>query len=187
MTTVTEEELQDTIFHLRSFAAEQGMQWVLDEVDDAIALGVPETRTLRQTSRRGQTTYEDVTPGDELFALGQGPSRRSRRSEEFIRSRPMTALEQVNLLLQALRTVLADLDVIATGTLEALDPATLSDYIDPDSKTGLNLVAPEVETISFVPDEGSIAPGISINFIRQSQRRTRVSEIIDQIEAAVES
>lgn len=183
-----EEELQDTILHLRSFAARQGMQWVLDEVDDAIALGVPETRTLRQTSRRGQTTYEDVTAGDELLALGQGQSRRSRRSEEFIRSRPMTALEQVNLLLQALRTVLADLDMIATGTLEALDPATLSDYTDADSKFGIaNLVAPEVETISFVPDEGSIAPGISINSIRESQRRSRVSEIIDQIEASVES
>jgi hypothetical protein len=185
---MTEKELQDTIRLLRDFAVTQGMQWVLDEFDEAIALGVPETRTLRQTSRRGQTTYEDVTTHDEMLALGQGQSRRSRRSEEFTRSRPMTPLEQVHLLLDALRTVLADLDVIAAGTLEALNPETLSDYIDPDSNSDIQgLIAPEVETISFEPDEGSITPRISINFIRESQRRTRVSEIISQIEAAVES
>ena len=72
---MTGEELQDAIRKLREFAIVQGMQWVLDEVDEAIALGVPETRTLRQTTdRQGETTYEDVTPPDTLPfpSLGRG-------------------------------------------------------------------------------------------------------------------
>ncbi len=62
---MTGEELEDALRKLREFTAAQGMQWVLDEVDEAIALGVPETRTLRQTTnRQGLTTYVDVTDPD---------------------------------------------------------------------------------------------------------------------------
>ena len=67
---MTGEELQDAIRKLREFAVAQGMQWVLDEVDEAIALGVPETRTLRRTTdREGLITYEDVTPRTTCHAL----------------------------------------------------------------------------------------------------------------------
>jgi len=66
---------------LREFAAAQGMQWVLDEVDEAIAIDVPETRTLRQTTnRQGLTTYEDVTEPDGPPFPGQGRGRRTGRS-----------------------------------------------------------------------------------------------------------
>ena len=108
---MTGEDLQDAIRKLREFAAAQGMQWVLDEVDEAIALGVPETRTLRQTTnRQGVTTYEDVTAPDALPFPDLGRGRRTGRSAEFIRSRPMTPQEQAQLLVQALNRVLADLD-----------------------------------------------------------------------------
>ena len=172
---------------LREFAIAQGMQWVLDEIDEAIALGVPETRTLRQTTRQGFTSYEDVTEPDELFSIGQGPSRRHRRSEEFVRSRPMDPLEQVQLLLQALRRVLVDLEAVAVGCLDALDPATLSEYADPGSKSALTgFAVPSIATITFAPDEGSTAPGISIDFIRESQRRSRVIDVLDEIETEIE-
>lgn len=141
---------------LREFAAAQGMQWVLDEVDEAIALGVPETRTLRQTTNQGQITYEDVTAPDELPFAGQGRSRRTGRSAEFIRSRPMTLLEQAELLVQALGRVLADLDAVAVGSLEALDPATLSDHAEPEMKTIYQI--PRIGTISFVPRRGQHRP-----------------------------
>jgi hypothetical protein len=130
------EELEDAMRKLLEFVITQGMQWMLDEVDEAIALGVPETRTLRQpTSRQGLTTYEDVTAPDASPFPGQGRSRRTGRSTEFIRSRPMTPREQAQLLVQALGRVLADLEAVAVGSLEALDPATLSDYVAPDLKT----------------------------------------------------
>ena len=119
------------------------MQWVLDEVDEAIALGVPETRTLRQTTnRQGLITYEDVTAPDELPSPGQSRRRRSGRSADFIRRRPMTIREQAQLLIRALRRVLVDLDMVAIGSLEALNPATLSDHVDPDAELSLRRQAP---------------------------------------------
>jgi hypothetical protein len=74
---MTGEELQEAIRKLRAFAAAQGMQWVLDEADDAIALGVPETRTLRQTSRLGLVTYEDITA--EPFFIANLQAQRIQR------------------------------------------------------------------------------------------------------------
>lgn len=186
---MTEEELEDAVRKLREFAVAQGMQWVLDEVDEAIALGVPETRTLRQTTnRQGMTTYEDVTTPRELPGLARGQNRRTGRSSEFVRSRPMTSLEQARLLVEALGRVLADLDLVALGSLEALDPATLSEYMDPDAKTGIQVFpVPRVDTISFVPDEGSTAPAVSIDVIRRSQRRRQVAGLLSEIAAEIDS
>lgn len=183
---MTGEELEDAVRKLREFAAARGMQWVLDEVDEAIAIGVPETRTLRQTTnRQGMTTYEDVTAPDALLFPGQSRSRRTGRSADFIRSRPMTPQEQAQLLVQALSRVLADLDTVALGSLEALDPATLSDYVDLDPETSFPI--PPIGTISFVPDEGSTAPAVNIDVIRSSQRRTQVAGILREIEAEIDS
>jgi hypothetical protein len=192
---MTDEELADAMRKLREFAVAQGMQWVLDEVDEAIALGVPESRTLRQTrNRQGQTSYEDVTEPELLAQLGpveppdQVQARGTRRSEEFTRSRPMTVREQTELLVQALGKVLADLDVIANGSLEALDPASLSEYEDSAAKTGfVTTQMPHIGAISFVPDTGSSAPAISIGVIRSSQRHARVAALLGEIKAEVDS
>jgi hypothetical protein len=185
---MTAEELQDAMRKLREFASQQGMQWVLDEVNEAIAHGVPETRRLRQASQQGLISYEDITGTIGPSFPDQPQSRRSRRSEEFIRSRPMTQLEQAQLLVQSLRRVLADLDTVAVGSLEALSAETLSEDMDPELKANFpGLTIPHVENISFVPDEGSAAIGISIDFIRSSQRRQRVSELLTEIEAEIDS
>ena len=55
---MTPEELEETIRKLREFAVAQGMQWVLDEVDEAIALGVPETRTHGDPGAPGSRRYQ---------------------------------------------------------------------------------------------------------------------------------
>jgi hypothetical protein len=186
---MTEEGLQDTIRKLRAFAGDLGMQWVLDEVDEAIAVGVPEQRTLRQTTRQGRTSYEDITgPLDELLMLENGRSRRTRRSEEFVRSRPMTTLEQANLLLDALRRVIVDLDAVAVGCFDALDPDALSNDAGPDLATyARRFPVPRIENVSFSPDEGSTAPGISIDLIRKSPRGTRVAQLFAQLRAEIDS
>jgi hypothetical protein len=49
----------------------------------------------------------------------------------------MTTREQAQLLLRALSRVLADLDTVAAGSLEALDPATLSDYTPAETVLGM--------------------------------------------------
>jgi hypothetical protein len=183
---MTGEELQDAIRKLREFAVTQGMQWVLDEVDEAIALGVPETRTLRQTTnRQGVTTYEDVTAPDALPFPGLGRGPRTGRSADFIRSRPMTPREQAQLLVQAFNRVLADLDVVAVGSLKALNPETLSDHVDEDSARGFPI--PQVDSISFVPDEGSTAPAVSIDIILSSQRHAQVAGLLSEIQAEIDS
>jgi hypothetical protein len=185
---MTGEELESAIGKLREFAVAQGMQWVLDEVDEAIALGVPETRTLRQTSRRGVTTYEDVTNPDIPELSGGEQGRRGRRGEEFVRSRPMTPVEQVELLLQAIGKVLTNLDEIANGTMEALDPASLQDYLGETGKTdSLGLPVTPIASMSFVPEGGSTAPAVSIDVLRSSRRRARVGAILSQIEAEISS
>lgn len=179
---MTREELQDAMRKLREFAVAQGMQWVLDEVDEAIELGIPEIRTLRLTN------YEDVHTPDKSEVPGQRQSRRRGRSAEFARSRPMPPLEQAQLLVQALGRVLADLDAVAVEALEALDPATLSDYADADFGEALPTPpAPHVGTISFLPDEGSAATAVSIDVIRSSQRRTQAAGLLSEIEAEIGS
>lgn len=188
---MTDQELADTIRKLREFAVAQGMQWVLNEVDEAIALGVPETRTLRQTNRAGRTTYEDVTePAIPELATGPVRRRRNRRAEEtgrgrqdFVRSRPMTLREQAGLLIHAVRRVLTDLDAIADGTIDALDLGSLSDEQD----AFVDYPAPRVGAIRFAPDEGSTAPAINIDVIRGSRRRTQVANLLRQIEIEIES
>lgn len=193
---MTDQELADAIRKLREFAIAQGMQWVLDEVDEAIALGVPERRTLRQTNRAGRTRYQDVTePTTPELTTGPVRRRRNRRYEEtgrarqdFVRSRKMTSREQAELLVHALGRVLTDLDAIADGTLEALDPGRLSDHLDAAITPAFeDYPPPRVGTIRFAPDEGSTAPAVDIDVIRGSRRRTRVADLLHQIETEIDS
>lgn len=193
---MTDQELTDAIRRLREFAVAQGMQWVVDEVDEAIAVGVPETRTLRQTNRAGRTTYEDVTePPLRMLTTDPEPRRRNRRPEEarrghqdFVRSRPMTRREQAQLLVHALGRVLTGLDTIADGALNALDPGSLSDYLDVAIKPSAeDYPAPRVGTIRFAPEEGSTAAAVDIDIMRSADRRIRVADLLQQIEAEIQS
>ena len=97
----------------------------------------------------------------------------------------MTPREQARLLVQALGRVLADLDTVAAGSLEAL---VLPRF--PITLTGTrrsSFPIPHVGTISFVPDEGSTAPAVSIDVIRSSQRRAQVAGLLSEIEAEIDS
>lgn len=158
------DELASVKQKLRDFASANGMQWVLDEVDEAVSLGVPEIRTLRQSSQQGRITYEDITEPD----AGLMSTRRRRNTEDFVTRRPMTESEQVELLVQALKRVLVDLDGIAKQSIEALNDPELRDTLK--SPTLAETVSsqmpapPEVSGISFAPDEGSSSPAIRMRF-----------------------
>ena len=170
------EELADTLQKLRDFASVNGMQWILDEVDEAISLGIAETRMLKQSTQGGRTTYRR-----DPEISGPRGGRRSKRSEEFISRRPMTTLEQAELLLQALRRVLVDLDDIAVGSIGALNDRDL--HRQPDAEPGI--AVPFINGMSFAPDEGSNAPAINTDLMKIRDRRDASSEIISQIEREI--
>jgi hypothetical protein len=180
--------LAEAIHKMRAFAVTNGMQWVLDEVDEAISLGIPEVRELRQSTRQGQTTYEDVTSWTvDASRATSGATPTGRRVEKFVRRRPMTSLEQATLLVEALRNVLVGLDDVAEGALSALNSQgslaeEVSKTADPSSSH-----MPMVQSISFAPDEGSSSPAIDINRRRDSQRFELVTDVLDQIEIAINS
>ncbi|MGH2777280.1 MAG: hypothetical protein ACRDJB_01375 [Actinomycetota bacterium] len=183
------EELVQTNGKLRAFAAEHGMQWVLAEVDEAVALGVVETRELRRSSRSGRTVYEDVT--------GSTSARGRRRPEEFVRSRPMTDLEQVQLLVAALRRVLVDVDTVAAASIATLNDSELRQQTASPAAGGVEpwqLTSPQagpgeysettpplISQIDFEPDEGSTSPSTTTEALRHGDRRHHVADVLDQV------
>jgi hypothetical protein len=181
------EELTNVKQKLRNFASANGMQWVLNEVDEAVSLGVPETRTLRQSSRQGRITYVDITGPD----VGLASTRKRRNTEDFVTRRPMTEAEQVDLLIQALRRVLVDLDEIAKQSIEALNDPALRDPLHPPTLTDSESIQmpapPEVSGIAFAPDEGSSSPAINIEATRYTEPSILISDILALIEAEIRS
>lgn len=184
------EELFATRQKLRSFASAHGMQWVLDEVDEAVSLGISEARTLRQHTRQGQITYEDVTGLD--YSADATSARGRRGTEEFARRRPMTDLEQVELLVTALRRVLVDLDEIADEAVSVLNDLAdreQQEFTD-RSKSDDDIPAPAsppVYEIAFAPDEGSTSPAVSTESMRDPARSARAAEILAQIDQEIRS
>ena len=184
------EELLAAGQKLRLFASAHGLQWVLDEVDEAVSLGISEARTLRQSTRQGQITYEDITDLD--YSAETKSARNRRGTEEFARRRPMTDLEQVELLVTALRRVLVDLDGIADEAVNLLnDPVDREqqEFTDQANSGADNLppALPPVYEIAFAPDEGSTAPAVSTGDMRDPVRSNRAAELLAQIELEIRS
>jgi hypothetical protein len=182
------EELDDAKQKLRTFVSANGMQWVLDEVDEAVSLGISEVRTLRQSTQQGRITYEDVT---ELEASGVASSRRRKRAEEFARRRPMTDVEQVELLVLALRRVLVDLNGVADESIRVLNNAGEVEQHKFPELSGLEdgqiPAPPPVSEIDFAPDEGSTSPTITTESLRNVDRAMRAAEILTRIEDELRS
>jgi hypothetical protein len=181
-------ELEAAKQALRSFAVANGMDWLLDELDEAVAVGVVAVKSLRQASRKGEQVYEEVP--------ASAPSARGRkRAEEFLTRRPMTDQEQVEALIGALRRVLVDLDDVARVAVEQLnglpvvDAQAGSEQTDPDggeSSQEPPTILTFVEEIDFVPDEGSVAASVSTEGLRHSEdRSTTVGPILDGLLAEV--
>lgn len=175
---------------LRLFASAHGLQWVLDEVDEAVSLGISETRTLRQSTRQGQITYEDITDLD--YPAETTSARNRRGTEEFARRRPMTGLEQIELLVTALRRVLVDLDGIADEAVNLLNNPVdqgrqeFTGQVNSDADS-LPPKLPLVYEIAFAPDEGSTSPAVSTEGMRDPARSNRAAELLAQIELEIRS
>lgn len=169
---------------LRSFAARSGLGWLLEELDEAVTVGVVEVKALRLATRQGRQVYEDVP-------VATAASRGRRRAEEFLTHRPMTDQEQVESLIRALRRVLIDLDEVAQSAVDQLNelprseapgepiPSVASDkQLDQAPPDRVPLVA----EIDFMPDEGSVAAVVSTEGIRHSEdRRITLERILDAL------
>jgi hypothetical protein len=176
------EELDEIYERLRVEAREAGLGWLLDEIDEASALGVTEVKPLRQRTRRGQTTYEELTPAERA-----GPGR--RRAEEFLSRRPMTRVERVDALLDGLTRVLVDLDDIAKAAVEQLNE--LPDRSPSDEEPAVAESAPRetqqtrrprISEIDFEPDEGSLAPRVTSEAMRHNlDRRNTLAEMLKEL------
>ncbi|MFB9831557.1 hypothetical protein [Actinoallomurus acaciae] len=154
---------------LRGLFEGTDLEWVLNEVDEAIADGVSEERILQRRRgkgrqrREGREDFRAAASEDYTIARAEGGEREaSRRGGTLvITTRPMTLRERVLLLLDAVRRVVIELPEIEAETLAALRPATTDE--------GLRLIA---ETVVFEPEEGLQG--------RRSDRRTTLTERISR-------
>jgi hypothetical protein len=169
-------ELRRIDRELRGLLEGTDLEWVLDEVDEAIANGVAEERILQRRrgkgrqARRGPEGWEGPEGrGDLRVAALQdytvaraegGELEASRRGGTLvITTRPMILRERVLLLLDAVRRVFIELPEIEAETLTELRS------VPPEE--GLHAIA---ETVVFEPEEGLQR--------RRSDRRITLTERI---------
>jgi hypothetical protein len=184
---VQREELVDTIGRLRRFAVRHNLQWVLDEVDEAISLGVVEVKELRQSNRRGEIVYEELVRTD-------GPGVRGRRrAEEFLSRRPLTPLEEATALVAALRRVLVTLDEVATASVSQLNGLPVQqvdgrsrDFKEAAARLAVNREEKSLVTeIDFLPDDGALDESITTEAMRHQNRQVLVLAILDDIDRMI--
>lgn len=125
---MNEAELRRVEQDLRDVVIGSPLEWVLEEVDDAVDAGVPEEKVLRRRSQRGSNSeetafvleavrYETLSRaevGDREFSLSD------KKGTVVVTTRPMTAEERLRLFYDALRRVLVDLPEIEENTLDTL-------------------------------------------------------------------
>ncbi|MFI8850319.1 hypothetical protein ACIGW3_09030 [Streptomyces sp. NPDC053499] len=149
---MNQSELRRVEEQLREALQDTVLSWVLDDVDAAIAAGVPEEKILRRRpQRRGDGPYAvspemaaaryEVVDSRELGSAEYEASR--KRGTLVIASRPMTDEERVLLLLDAVKRVLVELPETERESLKTLQSETEDD-------TGNRSVA---ESVRFEPDE----------------------------------
>jgi hypothetical protein len=157
------------------------LNWVLDDIDAAIAMGVPEEKILRRRpQRRGDLHVTDAAfaaVGYEVIdrrELGSAEYEASRkRGTLVIATRAMTDQERVVLLLDAVRRVLVELPEMETETLKTLW-----------NEDGVGVGRRVAETVVFEPDEGTRTGHGRTEFHlgrESTERRARVGELLADV------
>ncbi|MFI6345173.1 hypothetical protein [Streptomyces sp. NPDC050560] len=176
-------ELRRVEQRLRETLRDTALAWVLDDVDAAIAAGVPEEKILRRrTSRRAGhvqgtdtasvTNRYEVVESREVDAGAHDAPR--KHGTLVIATRAMTDEERVQLLLDAVRRVLVELPEMEVASLKVLGS-------EPESDSGSRAVA---EAVVFAPHESAHAHRGETEFRadRMSvEDRARVAELLDDM------
>ncbi len=122
-------ELRRLEQQLREALQDTTLSWVLDDVDAAIAAGVPEEKILRRRQQRRGDDSPATSPAAaaaryevvDRSMLGLGEYESSRKGGTLvIATRAMTDEERVQLLLDAVKRVLVDLPEMELEVLKTL-------------------------------------------------------------------
>ncbi|MGN5379630.1 hypothetical protein ACQ4WX_27200 [Streptomyces lasalocidi] len=181
-------ELRRVEGQLREALQDTALSWVLDDVDAAIAAGVPEEKILR---RRQQRRGDDLPTSPAAAAaryevvdrsmLGLGEYESSRKGGTLvIATRAMTEEERVQLLLDAVKRVLVDLPEMELEVLKTLRS-------EPEGDAGRRSTA---EGVVFEPDESTRSRRSRTEFRGDrvpTERRTRVSQLLADVTREVVS
>jgi len=131
-------ELREVEDLLRDVIRSAGLDWLIDELDAAIATGVAEEKLLQR--RRGTSTeeYEALAVAE----VGTDTFHRSlkRGASVVVTTRPMSAQERTELHLDALRRLVIELPEIEVETLKVMS-------------AGSDQHRAPVRSVRFVPDE----------------------------------
>jgi hypothetical protein len=176
-------ELRSVEQRLRRALQGSTLSWVLDDVDAAIAAGVPEEKILRRRQQRRDDDFAAAGPAAaaaryevvDRSALGHVEYEASRkRGTLVIATRAMTDEERVQLLLDAVRRVLVELPEMELAVLK-----TLMD--EPEGDTGSRRRA---EAVVFEPAETARSRRSRTEFRGDrmpAERRTRVSRLLADV------
>lgn len=182
-------ELRNVEQQLHEALQDSALSWVLDDVDAAIAAGVPEEKILR---RRPQRRSDDSHPASPAAAaaryevvdrsvLGLVEYEASRkRGTLVIATRAMTDEERVQLLLDVVRRVLVELPEMELEVLKTL-------RTEPEGDAGSRSIA---EAVVFEPDESARSRRSRTEFRGDrmpTERRTRVSHLLADLTREVVS
>jgi hypothetical protein len=99
---------------LRQILRDNGIGWMAEQVDAAVTAGVFEQKRLRQTSRGGVISYEEVM---DSRSISGGEDRTRARGEEFVSRRAMTEEEQFDVITQAIRRIFVDTAKVAKSNI----------------------------------------------------------------------
>ncbi|WP_030932185.1 hypothetical protein [Streptomyces sp. NRRL S-646] len=182
-------ELRRVEQQLREALQDSALSWVLDDVDAAIAAGVPEEKILRRRpQRRGDDTYAaspasaaaryEVVNRSEFGSVEYEASR--KRGTLVIATRAMSDEERVQLLLDAVKRVLVELPEMELESLKML-------RIEPEGDTGSRSIA---EAVVFEPDENAQSRRSRTEFRADRmpvERRARVSQLLAEATREVHS
>ena len=129
---------------LTEMALEFGLHWVVDEVNETIALGVVEPKNLERNVKQGVEQYRAT-------GENQSSKRRGRqRALEFVSHREMLEPEKLTTLISALKVVLVDLPVIAETALAYLAENSNGQGVDRNSE--MTKADSVVTGVRFVPE-----------------------------------
>ncbi|MFK4111703.1 hypothetical protein [Streptomyces sp. NPDC002176] len=181
-------ELRNAEQQLRESLQDTSLSWVLDDVDAAIAAGVPEEKILRRRQQRRGDDSPATSPAaaaaryevvDRMLGLGEYESHR-KGGTLVIATRAMTDEERVQLLLDAVRRVLVDLPEMEQEVLKTL-------RTEPEGDAGSRSMA---EAVVFEPDENARSRRSRTEFRgdrMSAEQRMRVSQLLADVARGVVS
>jgi hypothetical protein len=140
-----EQELARTEAAIREILISAGLQWILDDVDEALGAGIWADKpvVVRHQSRKTPTGeekvdfYEPATPGVK------------GKLQSITTNIPHTRLQRVELLISAVQRAVVELPAIQEDTLKNLN-------LQEDAEEQGHIMPADM--VSFLPEDGTASP-----------------------------